>query len=117
MSIAQEIEAALIEVGQDLKGSAFMVSFTRATGATPWAPAGDGPQGEVPAFDRGNKRIMPRGSTTEMSMRMLLLPATGSYVPKIGDSTTLDGREFKIESVEPLSPVGESLMYKVGLID
>lgn len=117
MNIAQEVEQALIEVGKDLEGAPFMVSFLRATGDTPWGANAPEPFGPIVGFDKGNKKVRPRGSTEEVFMRVLLLSATTGYTPEMDDSTTLDGREFKIKSIDALAPVGETYAYSIGLVD
>ncbi len=118
MSLKDEIAEAFEEVGFELSTGPLTLSFVRPNEEeTPWDSEIPESFPSIVAFDKGQKNKAPLGKTEEISMRMFSLEARGSYVPKINDSTMIDGREYKIASVEHFAPVGENLSFKVGLID
>jgi len=118
MSIRDEIAGALEEVGSELVGSPFTLDFVRAAESdTPWGSGTPEPFSDILALDKGQMNKTPRGESIEVSMRVFLLQARSDYEPQIGDSTTINSREYKVRYVEYLSPSGEDLMYTVGLVD
>jgi len=118
LSIAQEIKEALVSVANDLEGASFLVTVTRADNAeTPWGAGTPETFPNVTAFDKGEEELTPRGSSTPVSMRVLLLPAVDNYSPEYDDSITLGGREYKAKHIETVAPVGVDYMYRVGFAD
>jgi hypothetical protein len=111
VSIAEEVRLALIEAGIDVSGAPLVLTFTRENREAAWDPL-DPETFTVEAMDSGIKKRAVPGSSEFISQRRILIPAS-VYVPRVGDKVLLDDHDHSVTAVEPTSPFGVPLMYKV----
>lgn len=111
MSIADEVNKALVEAALEVAGSSFKLTFVRETKTAVWeqsAPLSF----VVDALDSGIKLKTMEGSSDQTALRRITI-ASGAYEPKVGDKVTINGVTYSVVEIEPVSPFGSDIMYKV----
>ena len=112
--IANEVLAALIEVGQET-GRGRLTAYLRpaVVGGNPWDAPSSLPEMRpvtvaISSFSRHDMaRLQIRAGD-----KKLLMDATGPR-PQPGDTLTVSGMRHRIEAVDPLAPGGFPVMYEV----
>jgi len=130
--IAAEVAQALSEVAVEVGAGAFKCVFRRkvVAGGTDWAPTYTNEDTELDCF-RKEKRVRDEsGALTGEIDHEYLVPATG-FQPKKGDKVFIGYAADEVQAmtdpqraearnevdwIEPVSPAGTPLLYRVRLV-
>lgn len=115
-AIANEVHAALLEVGQDTGAGELLATFERpgAVDESTYPPT-------IAAPTTFALRVMQEmiadsdkdGTNVRQGDIMLMVSAVGDGVPDNGDKVSLAGRTYSVEAVDAEAPGGVALYYMV----
>lgn len=117
LSIQAEVAAAIRAVAPEVGAGTFEATITRAGPATgpAWNPTEGVPVRYNVAVVDTNINVRDAAGTLVGETRRQLLMEAGMVVPLKGDSITVRGVNYTVDTIEPVAPLGVDLMYKVTL--